>query len=138
MIPIEQKKEGKLIIDLINNLMPWEKTDFKSWFLDEMCNNNELDEICEQLGYVDPDNVDYVKEVIDQNMETDVLDEMYENDICDYLLESINFDDDLSYMIEKANISDVVKAFNNLNESKRKEFINEIIIEMFNEYIKNK
>lgn len=138
MIPIEQKKEGKLIIDLINNLMPWEQADFKSWFIAEMCNNNEFDEICKQLGYVNSDEIDCVKEVIDQNMETDVLDEMYENDICDYLLNCIDFDDDLSYMIEKADISDVVKAFNNLNKHKRKEFINEIVVEMFNEYIKNK
>lgn len=73
--------EYKQIRALIDKLSPWDKKEVAFLLADEFLNE---DDMSDEYGFVDYDDIDPVKEVMDNNLEESVLDEMDSDDILDY------------------------------------------------------
>jgi len=110
--------EQRKVYESFNDLLPWDKGnllyaiamntdsgDIEKYFLDE-------------LGYIKYDDYDAVKDVIDNNLESDVLDEMDEIEICDYLLNGWNAEENTRYMVDSLDCDDAAKLISELTEDK--------------------
>ena len=108
--------EQKKALNAFNDLMPWDRggllyclamtmpgAEIEKYFLDE-------------LGYCKYDDIDVVKEVIDNGYETDVLDEMEEYEICDYLLNTIDNVDNVRYMFDALDKEDQASMISDLSD----------------------
>lgn len=81
---IKYKKDIAPIIELIDNLTSWDRDELLAYLLENV-EGESLAKIVEELGFVNYNNLDVVKEVIDNNQETEILDNMYTYEIIDYL-----------------------------------------------------
>ena len=133
MIEIQHKEEGKKIIDLINELQPWDKADLIKYLLDNLMTYDEIEKyFIEGTGYIKYDDIDVVKEVIDNGYETDVLDEMSDWEILDYLFNSYSFNasSNLTDFLSRMHSDDITESIDDLNESTT----NEILDSLFNNH----
>ena len=119
-IGIQYSKEGKDIINKFENLTPWDKADILKYLADKSMTWEEIEKyFIEGTGYVDYNTIDFVKEVIDNNQEYDVLDEMDDWDIVDYLINSFDHyrnASNLSDWIEKSQSEDVSEAIDRVDK----------------------
>lgn len=132
MIGIEHKEEGKKIINEFNDLMPWDKEELIFQMIENHLGPAEFKKICNDLGFVNYDDIDVVKEVIDNGYETDVLDEMNDWEILDYLFNSYSFDasSNLTDFLSRMHSDDISESIDDLNESTT----NEILDSLFNNH----
>ena len=87
---IQYTKEGKQIIDAIDELTSWDKGELISYLIYKL-SSDELDKyLIENTDYIHADDIDYVRGVVDSNLMTEVLDEMDDYDILDYILNSFD------------------------------------------------
>lgn len=119
-IPIQCKKEGKEIIDKIDKLTPWDKGELLMYIVSHVMTEDEIEKyFIEGSGYTKWDDIDYVKGVIDNDQEYDVLDEMDDWDIVDYLINSFDHyrnASNLSDWIEKSQSEDVSEAIDRVDK----------------------
>lgn len=73
--------EYKQIRALIDKLSPWDKKEVAFLLADEFLNEEDMND---EYGFVDQDDIDPVKEVMDNNLEESVLDEMDSDDVLNY------------------------------------------------------
>lgn len=128
---IKYQKEGKEIIDKINNLMPWDKKELLSYLLESM-DSGEIEEFCNDNGFVNYDTIDHVKEVIDNGQEQEVLDEMNDWEIMDYLFDSYDTWRDSSNLadwIGRMQWDAVAEAISKLKDSDLSEIMKELLKE---------
>ena len=111
-------EEQKKVFDGFNELLPWDKGSL----LYKIAMNSDTGEIekyfLDELGYIKYDDYDAVKDVVDNNLETEVLDEMDETEICDYLLNGWNAEENTRYMVDSLDCDDAAKMISELREDK--------------------
>lgn len=119
-MPIQYSKEGKEIIDKINELTPWDKGELLMYIVSDVMTEDEIEKyFIEGSGYTKWDDIDYVQGVIDNDEEYDVLDEMDDWDIIDYLVNSYDHyrnASNLSDWIEKSQSEDVSEAIDRVDK----------------------
>ena len=133
MIEIQHKEEGKKIIDLVNKLPVWDKADLIKYLIDNSMTYDEIEKyFADELGYIKYDDFDPVKDVIDNNLESDVLDEMDDWEILDYLFNSYSFNasSNLTDFLSRMHSDDITESIDDLNES----ITNEILDSLFNNH----
>lgn len=133
MIEIQHKEEGKKIIDLVNKLPVWDKADLIKYLIDNSMTYDEIEKyFADELGYIKYDDFDPVKDVIDNNLESDVLDEMDDWEILDYLFNSYSFNasSNLTDFLSRMHSDDITESIDDLNESTT----NEILDSLFNNH----
>lgn len=81
---IKYKKDIIPILQLIDNLTPWDKNGLIAYLWNNL-DGESIKKLAEEFGFVNYDNLDIVQEVINNNQETEVLDEMQTYEIIDYL-----------------------------------------------------
>ena len=108
------REETSKILELIEKLNQFEKTDLVDYLVDKEWDANKIEQLVSGLGYVEYDSIDNVKEVIQNGQEYDVLDEMSDYDIASYVINHGVLDNVISEM----NNDDIVDAliFKNIDE----------------------
>lgn len=108
------REETSKILELIEKLNQFEKTDLVDYLVDKEWDANRIEQLVEGLGYVEYDSIDNVREVIQNGQEYEVLDEMSDYDIADYVINHGVLDNVISEM----NNDDIVNAliFKNIDE----------------------
>lgn len=83
---IKYKEDCKKIIDIFDNLLPWDKAELIKYLSDYVMTFDEIEEyFIKGLGYIKYDDIDFVDEIFDNNLEYDVLDQMTDNDLIYYI-----------------------------------------------------
>ena len=111
-------EEQKKVFEGFNNLMPWDKGDLL-YALAISSDSGEIEKyFLDELGYIKYDDYDAVQDVIDNGLESDVLDEMDETEICDYLLNGYNAEENTKYMIDSLSYEDTAELISDLSDDK--------------------
>ena len=92
---IQSCKECQDILKLFDELLPWDKQDLLAHIVFHKLDCTQYDKLKDDLGFVEPEEIDPVKEVIDNDLTDDVLDEMSDTEIVDYICHSY-FNDDIA------------------------------------------
>lgn len=111
-------EEQKKVFEAFEKLTPWDRGDLLYCLAITMPEVEIEKYFLDNLGYCKYDDIDLVKEINDNKLEYDVLDSMWEEDICDYLLNSLNPEDNVRYMIDGLCINDAAKLISDLSEDK--------------------
>lgn len=108
------REETSKILELIEKLNQFEKTDLVDYLVDKEWDANKIEQLVSGLGYVEYDSIDNVKEVIQNGQEYEVLDEMSDYDIANYVVNHGVLDNVISEMDN----DDIVNAliFKNIDE----------------------
>lgn len=124
MIPVEYKKEGKEIIEKVDNLTSWERIELVKYLADKYLSNEEFEEMIHLYGYIKEEDIDPVQDVIDNGLEMEVLEHLTDEEITDYLIDTGNGARDiLEYMLDRSNYDDIADSLQSMNRS---DFINVI------------
>ena len=127
---IQYTKEGKQIIDAIDELTSWDKGELISYLIYKL-SSDELDKyLIENTDYIHADDIDYVRGVVDSNLMTEVLDEMDDYDILDYILNSFDGyanSSNLSDWMERMSAEDAAEGLSKIDE----EHLNDILDKLF-------
>ena len=126
---IQSCKECQDILKLFDELLPWDKKDLISYLIDNM-EVGEVEEFCTEHGFVNYDNIDHVKEVIDNGQEQEVLDEMNDWEIMDYLFDSYDTWRDSSNLADwlgRMQWDAVAEAISKLKDSDLSEIMKELL-----------
>lgn len=108
--------EQKNALNAFENLMPWDRGDLL-YFLAMTMPDAEIEKyFLDNLGYCKYDDIDNVREVINNGLETDVLDEMDDMQICDYLLNSYSAEENTKYMINSLGFEDTAELISDMRE----------------------
>lgn len=126
-------KEQQEILKKFENLLPWEKGDILTHIVNHEMTEDEIEKyFIEGSGYTRWDDIDFVKEVIDNHQEEEVLDSMDDWEIVDYLFGNFSSSSALNLKdaMEKMLPEDVAEALERLNT----EYLKEIIESFCNKY----
>lgn len=107
--------EQKKIVDEFNDLLPWNKEELIVYLIEKHLESSQLEKVCKDLGFVNYDDIDFVKEVVDNHLEYDVFDEFFIDYICDYILENSDASDAVEYIIRHADSEDVASGISSLS-----------------------
>jgi len=120
-------KESQEIFKLFDNLTSWDKADMIKYLSTKHMTWEEIEKyFIEGSGYVRWEDVDLVKEVINEGLENEVLDEMDERDICDYLLRGWNAKENIQQMLRDGDTEDIADAISDLSDYSIKEIFENI------------
>jgi len=108
--------EQKKVLTAFNDLMPWDRGNLLYCIAMTMPGAEIEKYFLDELGYCKYDDIDVVKEVIDNGYETDVLDEMTDYDICDYLLNTPDPADNVRYMFDALYKEDQATMISDLSD----------------------
>lgn len=120
---VKYTEEFKQIMDLFEEIVPWQRIDVIYMLINKYMNMSDIaKEFLEPSGYVDPDDIDPVQEVMSCGLETEVLDQISDSDICDYLIhDSFYTEENIRYMLKWINMSDLERGIDGLHDDKIKE-----------------
>ena len=136
---IQYKEEGKDIIKKVENLTPWDRAEIIKYLAERIMSWEEFEAyFLEGSGYVKEEDIDPVKEVIDNGDEREVLESMYEDDICDYLLDSSSIEYYLRYILEKMRLKDIGDAISRIDKTTIECIIDELEENHYEDYVKLK
>ena len=108
--------DQRKIVEAFDNLMPWEKGELIKHIIEHEMTEDEIEKyFIEGTGYVKYDDIDFVKEVVDNHLEYDVLDEFFIDYICDYIIENSDASDAVEYIIKHADSEDVANGISSLS-----------------------
>ena len=108
--------EQKKIVEAFNELMPWDRGDLMKHLVEKEMSEEEIEKyFIEGSGYVKEDEIDVVKEVLDNNLEYEVFNELYYDYICDYLLEGSDAQDVTNYIFSHSNPEHIAEALAHMN-----------------------
>lgn len=117
-------KEQKEILDKFNDLLPWDKGEILKYIVHHSMSEDEIEEyFIKGTGYVKYDELDLVKEVIDNDLETEVLDEMSDYDIVEYLSSSYNARDNAKDLFMSIDSDDQADIIDDFTDSQLKDFV---------------
>jgi len=120
--------DQKKIADLFNNLMPWEKGDLLKHLVEHEMTEDEIEKyFIEGTEYVKYNDIDFVKEVVDNHLEYDVLDEFFIDYICDYIIENSEASDAVEYIISHAYPEDIANGISSLSSDSILEIVKALL-----------
>ena len=120
MIDIQYKDDVKNILKQFESLTPWDKNELIKYLADKLMTEDEIEKyFIEGSRYVDYNDIDFVKEVIDHGQESEVLDEMDDMTICDYIMDNYsgNGKSNLEYILERLHWDDAADAIYDMNRN---------------------
>jgi len=108
--------EQQQVVEAFNKLNPFDKADLFRHIVDNVMTGPEIESyFLYGSGYIKYDDIDWVQEIKNNYLQTDVLDEMDEDDICDYLLRGYYALDNVKYMVNSLDTEDLAGLLTDMN-----------------------
>lgn len=129
------KPDVKHILDCINNLTPWDKTDLIANLLTEAEYNGEIENYLQAMGYVDYDDIDFVEEVKKNDLGSEVLEDMSDWEIGNYvschpdIINEIDIDDMVEAIYDNDNIEECLDLISGKYSEEFEKWLNKIKFE---------